>query len=111
MKNSLHVIKINNKVKITIATQEDIGSNLLIFTDTGVGIPDDVLPHIFDPFFTANKKEGTGIGLAFCKNVMKAIGGTIHCDSDLGRYTAFTLKFPMPNALSALNLKKSIHAI
>ncbi|MFT5703949.1 MAG: signal transduction histidine kinase [Rickettsiales bacterium] len=69
-------------------------TNSLHFKDYGVGIPKDKLPHIFDDFFTSNKKGGTGLGLPFCKRVMTAFGGDIFVKSELGKWTEFELKFP-----------------
>jgi signal transduction histidine kinase len=64
-------------------------------TDTGPGIPDDVLPHVFDPFYTTrNSGGGTGMGLAFCRRVITAFGGQIQCESQAGRYTRFSMEFP-----------------
>ena len=62
--------------------------------DTGPGIPASALPKLFDSFYTSNKQGGTGLGLAYCKRSMTALGGSIDCDSELGSYTAFTLTFP-----------------
>ena len=69
----------------------------LIVRDSGGGIPSDVLPHIFERFYTSTGDDavlGAGIGLAFCHDVMLAFGGTISCESVLGEYTRFELNFP-----------------
>jgi len=50
---------------------------------------------LFDTFSTSGKAGGTGLGLAFCKRVMAAFGGTIQCHSELGAYTGFVLSFPL----------------
>jgi len=76
-------------IKIKIWTKR----SRLYFEDNGKGIPKEVLPYIFDRFYTGNK-TGTGIGLAFCKMVMEDLGGYIECASKLGKYTKFTLVFP-----------------
>jgi two-component system, CAI-1 autoinducer sensor kinase/phosphatase CqsS len=65
----------------------------LYFKDSGVGIPADKLPHIFDDFFTSNKKGGTGLGLPFCRRVMKAFEGDISVKSETGKGTEFCLRF------------------
>jgi signal transduction histidine kinase len=68
--------------------------------DTGVGIPADKLPRIFDRYFTTKSgpdssgKGGTGLGLSFCRDVIEAHQGRIRVESTVGRGTAFTLKFP-----------------
>jgi signal transduction histidine kinase len=49
---------------------------ILEIRDTGVGIPDDVRAHLFEPYFTTRSK-GTGLGLAIAKRVLEEINGTI----------------------------------
>jgi len=85
LKNSLHY-----KAKINIWLDD---KKRLYFKDNGVGIPADKLESIFDSFFTSNKKGGTGLGLPFCKRVMKAFGGDISCKSKEGKFTEFVLNF------------------
>jgi signal transduction histidine kinase len=53
------------------------------------------LPKVFDPFFTTKKSGGSGIGLAFCHRVMTSFGGFIRCESVSGKFTTFTLEFPV----------------
>lgn len=76
-------------VKIHIWSED----NKIYVQDNGLGISEHDLPHIFDRFYTKSK-DGTGIGLAFCKMVMKDLGGDIHCMSKVGEYTRFILEFP-----------------
>ena len=63
-------------------------------SDTGSGIPQNVLPRIFDEGFTT-KSNGTGIGLPTVKRIVEAHGGTIEVDSQIGRGTTFRLLFPL----------------
>ena len=93
LKNSIYYVKAANKGDITIKTAIVDGRHILYFKDTGAGIEPDILPHIFDKFYSRTK-YGTGIGLAFCKAVMKSIGGDIICTSKYGEYTEFILTFP-----------------
>jgi len=65
----------------------------VIIKDTALGISRDLQDKLFLPF--ASDCGQTGLGLAFCKNVMQALGGDITCDSQLGKYTEFTLWFPV----------------
>ena len=62
--------------------------------DTGPGIPENVVPKLFDSFYTSGKQGGTGLGLSYCKRSMTELGGTIDCKSKLGEYTTFILTFP-----------------
>lgn len=93
LKNSIYYVKDADKGDITIKIYQKNGINSLSFKDTGAEIKSDVLPHIFDKFYSRTK-YGTGIGLAFCKSVMKSLGGDITCTSQYGEYTEFILTFP-----------------
>jgi two-component system, CAI-1 autoinducer sensor kinase/phosphatase CqsS len=94
LKNALYAIKAAGKGTIQISTTRSPTVNRLHFTDTGIGISQDTLPHVFDAFFTTKKSSGSGLGLAFCQRVMTSFGGRIRCDSVPGEYTTFTLEFP-----------------
>jgi PAS domain S-box-containing protein len=64
-------------------------------SDTGSGIPADVLPKVFDPFFTTKQPgKGTGLGLSQVYGFVKQSGGTVSIRSDLGAGTTVTLWFP-----------------
>jgi len=83
----------NSDPKITIGITLYPKSQQIIVEDTGPGIDPEILPKIFDSFFTQEKQGGNGIGLAFCREAMKSLKGAISCESELGKYTAFTLTF------------------
>lgn len=61
--------------------------------DSGVGIPEENLEHIFDPFFT-NKDEGSGLGLSISHQIVQEHGGYITVESKLGKGTAFFINLP-----------------
>jgi signal transduction histidine kinase len=69
------------------------GKVLLTVKDTGVGIPEDIKPKIFTPLFTT-KSRGQGFGLAVCKRVIEAQGGTITFESQEGKGTEFIIELP-----------------
>jgi signal transduction histidine kinase len=69
-------------------------------TDSGPGIPDDVLPKIFDPFFTTKPVgEGTGLGLSIVHKIVQSHGGAIKVRTAAGKGTTFTVSFPIDHAL------------
>lgn len=72
-----------------------IDSHKLYIRDNGSGISKEALPYIFDPFFTT-AQGAMGIGLTFCKLVMRAFGGTVICKSKQGTksFAEFILTFP-----------------
>jgi CheY-like chemotaxis protein len=64
-------------------------------TDTGSGIPEEILPHLFEPFFTTKDVgRGTGLGLSMVYGFVKQSGGFVKVDSVVGRGTTVTLFFP-----------------
>jgi two-component system sensor histidine kinase PilS (NtrC family) len=66
----------------------------LRFEDSGTGIPPDVLPRIFEPFYTT-KERGTGLGLATVHRIVESHGGAIEVASEPGRGTVFTVRLPL----------------
>ncbi|MBM3161983.1 MAG: response regulator [Chlorobi bacterium] len=93
--NALYFLRLDPKGGIFINTALGERFNSVIVRDTGPGISKENLTRIFDPFFTSGKKGGTGLGLAYCKRVMRLFGGDITCQSVQGEYTEFTLSFPV----------------
>jgi len=65
--------------------------------DDGVGIPPEYQSQIFQKFVRVNKQESgrTGLGLAICKEIVRAHGGTIWVESDPGKGSAFTFTVPV----------------
>lgn len=94
LKNAIFFILKAKKGEITIWMEQDKTVNEIHFKDTGTGIPQNILPHIFDSFFTTESSTGTGVGLAFSKMVMQSHKGRIDCISGEGEYTEFILSFP-----------------
>ncbi|HTF29790.1 MAG TPA: ATP-binding protein, partial [Flavitalea sp.] len=90
------------KIVVTATENEDKKIRILI-RDTGIGIPADKLPFIFDRFFQADDSrirlyEGTGIGLALVKELTELMHGTVTAESRQNTGTLFTLVFPAEKA-------------
>ncbi len=70
------------------------GQVKIVVGDTGIGIADETKPKIFTPLFTT-KSRGQGFGLAVCKRVIEAQGGTIEFESEVGKGTKFIIQLPI----------------
>jgi signal transduction histidine kinase len=80
--------------KLTLKSQVNReGQVSVTVEDTGVGIPEEIKSKIFAPLFTT-KPRGQGFGLAVCKRVIEAHGGTISFESQVGKGAKFTIQFP-----------------
>ena len=80
--------------QITLQAEREPGFVRLGIIDTGKGIPPETLPKIFEPFFST-KRTGSGLGLPTTKRIVEAHGGTIAVESEVGKGTKFTLRFPV----------------
>ena len=76
--------------------QPEGGSSMAVITvaDTGFGIAETDLPKIFQPFFTAKKRRGMGLGLPICQRIVKNHGGHIEVESEPGNGTTFKIYLP-----------------
>ncbi|MGA2385199.1 MAG: PAS domain S-box protein [Candidatus Bathyarchaeia archaeon] len=90
--NSVQAMPKGGKLFIKSQVNRD-GYVSISVEDTGVGIPEKIKPKIFTPLFTT-KPRGQGFGLAVCKRVIEAHGGTISFESQEGKGAKFTIQFP-----------------
>ncbi len=89
-----------NEIRITTRFASD-KVNVLV-SDTGAGIEPDVLPHIFDPFFSTHEGSGgMGLGLAMCERIVHDHGGALTVETQLGKGTTFHLELPAAKPASA----------
>ncbi len=78
-----------------IKTQAADDALQLTIRDDGIGIPEEHLPHIFEPFYTTKEAGGSGLGLAISQNIVERHGGQIEVDSAIGRGTTFKIVLPL----------------
>ncbi len=93
IRNAFYYISKAGEGSVIITVCSNDTKNMLLVRDTGTGIKKSQLKHVFKRFYS-NSFEGTGIGLAFCKDAMQTMQGEISCDSVYGQYTEFILSFP-----------------
>ena len=81
VKNAAEAVCEGDAAEMWLSARLNFGKVLLSVRDNGSGIPDEALDQIFIPFFTT-KRDGSGIGLSLCRQIMTAHGGEITVDSD-----------------------------
>jgi two-component system phosphate regulon sensor histidine kinase PhoR len=85
--------------QITVTSQQEGGTVVVHIADTGIGILEDDLPHIFERFYKADKSRsgaGNGLGLAIAKHIIQAHGGSIWAQSTPGQGSVFSFSLPLP---------------
>ncbi len=95
-----NAFKFTEQGSVTVSTQLDADTFRLCIADTGIGIREDQLPHVFERFRQAEGSEtadfaGTGLGLALVKQVASLHGGSVSVRSEYGRGTSFSVELPV----------------
>ncbi|WP_322804574.1 response regulator [Vibrio alfacsensis] len=93
---------------IHVSMYSDDQTNQIVVTDNGAGIARDVLQSIFQDFYTTGKSGNYGLGLPFCKKVMRSFGGDIKCVSELGEWSQFTMTFPAIASIEVKEIKREL---
>ncbi|HXD15598.1 MAG TPA: ATP-binding protein, partial [Vicinamibacterales bacterium] len=96
--NAIQATEPGGRVTVSTARVGDLVQ--IAVADTGSGIPADRLGAIFEDFVTT-KRRGLGLGLAISKRIVEQLDGTITVESEVGRGTTFTLRFPARDDRSA----------
>ena len=93
VKNAIHAMPDGGTLRIQ--TRLENQNAVIDISDTGIGIPDELLGKIFEPYYTT-RDTGTGLGLTVVYKVIREHGGDLHVDSVPGRGTTFSLSLPVP---------------
>ncbi len=93
VKNAIQATEYEENPYITVKVQQDKENLIIVVSDNGKGISDDVKDFIFEPKFTT-KNSGMGLGLAMIKNIIEAYDGRISFTSKLGEGTVFKVVLP-----------------
>ena len=85
---------------VTLTLEKRSQTALLTVTDSGIGIPEDALPHLFEEFYRAPNakaqvKQGTGLGLVITKDTVNRCAGTVRVSSELNQGTTFAVVLPL----------------
>jgi PAS domain S-box-containing protein len=97
VKNALEAMPDGGILTLSLKRNQDYVQ--IDVSDTGVGIPEDKLPHVFNPFFTT-KQSGAGLGLAMARKVIEEMKGSISLESVRGRGTCVSIMLPVAASLS-----------
>ena len=93
LQNAIQAVEGRDRARIALKGRLDAGGRIAIeVSDSGAGIAEEAMEKIFIPFFTT-KREGSGIGLSLCRQIMRLHRGTISASSKADEETVFTLRF------------------
>src|SRR5574341_559925 len=96
LSNAIKYNRPNGQVVMSAGASED--ETFICVQDTGLGIPEDAMAHLFEKFYrvreTEGKTAGTGLGLSICKQIVQGHGGRMEVKSKLGSGTSFTVHLP-----------------
>ena len=82
---------------LSVKLQSEQGQGALTVNDSGPGIPPEMVPRIFEPFFST-REQGLGLGLSLCESLAAAMGGQLGVQPRAPRGAAFTLRLPLAPA-------------
>jgi signal transduction histidine kinase len=86
---------------VTVSTRRDSSGFYIDVADTGVGVPEAIRPKLFQLFVSSKAERGTGLGLACCDKIVRAHGGQITYETDLGKGSTFTVCLPPRTIVSS----------
>ena len=104
LSNAVKFNRPNGEVRVEVRRQDD-GKARIVISDTGLGIPSEDLPRIFERFYRVDKARsrevgGTGLGLSIVKHAVEQMNGTVTVESQLGKGSRFTVVLPAIGPIS-----------
>ena len=106
IRNAIEASRPASEIRLSVTHDEEIVS--IMVADRGHGIPAEVLPHIFNPFFTTkmgSTQGGMGLGLSVSRSLVQAMGGRIDVQTAVGRGATFTVVLPCHAAIVATSVR------
>jgi len=92
--NSLEAVLDGGTIQLQILADKNEGFTEVRIIDNGYGIPEDIIPKIFNPFYsTKAHKNNAGLGLSICQHIIESHQGLISCQSN--EFTTFSIKLPL----------------
>lgn len=92
LNNAYEALTPGQRIQVTLSEEGEYFT--LQIQDNGIGIPQDLLPTLFEPFVTHGKSKGTGLGLAISQKIVEDHGGSIEVESQENKGTSFTIRMP-----------------
>jgi signal transduction histidine kinase len=97
--NAVEAMPAGGTFRIAVKEIEYLNAVQIVVSDTGTGIIEEDMPHIFEPFYTTKKDgKGTGLGLSVVYGIIERHSGSISVDSKPGFGTTFTITLPRQTA-------------
>jgi two-component system NtrC family sensor kinase len=94
--NAVEAMEGRGSLRLRTALSRERNQVIIEISDTGPGIPEDVVPRIFEPFFTTKEEgKGTGLGLSLVYGIVEDHGGHITAESKVGEGTTFIIELPL----------------
>jgi len=114
-----NAVKFTEKGKVEIFAKKEVDGLVIEVSDTGIGISEGQMKHIFDEFrqadnSTSRRFGGTGLGLSIAKKYTEMLGGTITVESSLGEGSIFSIRLPLQfseDAAEIVEIQQSIDAV
>ena len=102
LRNAADATRNQDSPQIHVAIRKDQSHALLSVSDNGPGIPPDVLPRIWEPFFTTKGDGGNGLGLDICRRIIDSHNGSLSCTSTPGEGAAFVIQLQCSEILEVV---------